>query len=672
MIRRARTARRPGLASVLAAVVVVATACSEGVLDAIDPPSSGAETCSPVGGPSAAQDPVKMTVDVVPPGHAIPASFYGAFFEDINNGGEGGAYAELIQNRAFNAQPSETGAPSFDPWTLVTSAGAAGTMSLDATQPLNSTLTASLELTVSKVGAGGRVGIANPGYWGIAVAPGVSYTVSLEAKADAGFSGPLTLSLETTSGGNVLAQTSIDGLTSSWQKFTKVLEVGSLAAPTTNNRLVVSASSVGTVWLDMVSLFPPTWKGRANGMRSDVMDLLSAISPRFLRFPGGNYVQGNDLSTSFQWKNTIGDVAQRAGHYNSAWNYWVTDGLGIDEYFQLCEDLQVDPVLAIFAGYFFSGVAVSQADLAPYVQDAIDEIEYVLGDASTTWGAKRVSNGHPAPYNLTAVEIGNNDALGNDSASYDAYRFPMFYDAIKATFPWIQVIATEPVSSRTPDMVDDHYYSSVPDMIQLSHQYDATSRTGPKVMVGEYSVKNGNIWTLDAALAEAAALTGFERNSDVVSMTSYAPLFVNDSNHDWDPDLIVMNAGAVYGTPSYYVQKMFATHVGDTFLPTIITGDGGSLYTSASIQESDGTVFVKVVNTSATAQATAITLSGATCVTPTATASVLTSAALTDTNSFANPTRVSPVDSTVAKVGGSFSFTFPANSVTVLTLPDVH
>ena len=306
------------------------------------------------------------------------------------------------------------------------------------------------------------------------------------------------------------------------------------------------------------------------------------------------------------------------------------------------------------------------------MQDAVDEVEYALGDASTTWGAKRVANGHPAPYNLNYVEIGNNDNLDGASASYIAYRFPMIHDAIKAQYPWIKVIATEQVPTLTPDMVDDHYYLSVPDMKQLSHQYDTASRTGPAAMVGEYAVTSGNIWTLDAAIAEASAMTGFERDSDLVSMASYAPLFVNDANRDWNPDLIVMNAGAVYGTPSYYVQKMFATHVGDTFLPTIITGDGGSLYTSASIQESDGTVFVKVVNTSATAQATAITLSGATCVTPTATASVLTSAALTDTNSFANPTRVSPVDSTVAKVGGSFSFTFPANSVTVLTLPDVH
>jgi alpha-L-arabinofuranosidase len=613
---------------------------------------------------------VKMTIDVNQPGHVIPSALYGAFFEEINNGGEGGTYAELINNRAFNAQTSETSAPSPDPWTLVMGAGAAGTMSLDSTQPLNSVLAQSLKLVVSKVPAGSRVGIANSGYWGIAVAPGVTYTVSLYAKAGSDFSGPLTVSLESASGA-VLAHASIGGLTSTWQKFTEVLPVDNMAAPATDNRLVVSASSAGTIWLDVVSLFPPTWKDRANGLRPDVMNLLADMTPQFVRFPGGNYVQGGDANTSFQWKTTIGDVAQRPGHYNSAWGYWVSDGLGLDEFFQACEDLEAEPVLAMFAGDFFGG-PVSQADMAPYVQDAVDEVEYALGDASTTWGAKRIANGHPAPYNLNYVEIGNNDNLGGASASYIAYRFPMIHDAIKAQYPWIKVIATEQVPTPVPDIVDDHYYLSVPDMEQLSHQYDTTSRTGPGVMVGEYAVTSGNIWTLDAAISEAAAMTGFERNSDIVSMASYAPLFVNDANRDWSPDLIVLNAGAVYGTPSYYVQKMFATHVGDTYLPSHVSGDGGSLYVAASMRQSDRSVFVKVANTSSTLQGAAITLGGATCVGSTSTASVLTSAALTDANSFANPTKVSPVDSSVTGVGASFSFTFPANSVTALTLLDVR
>jgi alpha-L-arabinofuranosidase len=656
-------------ASLVWAIAVVSSACSEGALDAIDPPLAGKPMCTPAGG-SAPLGTVKMRVNVAEPGHAIPATLYGAFLEEINNGGEGGIYGELISNRAFNAQASGTAAPSLDPWTLVTSRGAAGTMSLDATQPLNSVLAQSLNLTVSKVAEGGRVGIANPGYWGIAVTPGTSYTASIRAKAAPGFSGAVTVSLESVSG-TVLAQSTISGVTSDWQEFTRGLTVGDMAGPTTNNRLVVSTSSVGTVWLDMVSLFPPTWKGRPNGLRPDVAEILASASPRFLRFPGGNYLQGSDVHTYFQWKNTIGDVAQRPGHYNSAWNYWVTDGLGIDEYLQLCEDLQAEPVLAMFAGDFFGG-PVSQADMGPYVQDAVDEIEYALGDSSTVWGAKRIANGHPAPYNLTFVEIGNNDSIGAGNASYDAYRFPMFYDAIKAAFPQIQVIATEQVSSRTPDMVDDHYYVSASEMIQLSHQYDATSRTGPHVMVGEYAVMTGDIWTLDAAIAEAAAMAGFERNSDIVSMGSYAPLLVNDAHHNWDPDLIVLNAATVYGTPSYYVQKMFATHVGDTFLPTTVTGDGGALYVTSSMRRKDRSVFVKVANTSATAQSTAITLEGASCVSSAATASVLTSAAVSDTNSFASPAHVVPVESTVAGVGASFLFTFPANSVTALSLPDVH
>jgi alpha-L-arabinofuranosidase len=349
----------------------------------------------------------------------------------------------------------------------------------------------------------------------------------------------------------------------------------------------------------------------------------------------------------------------------------VTDGLGFDEFFRLCEDLEVEPVLAIFAGYFF-GSPVPEANMAAYVEEAVDELEYALGDASTPWGAKRVANGHPAPYNLTYVEIGNNDFIGDGSASYISYRFPMIRNAINAKFPWIKFIATEQVPAPIPDVIDAHYYLTAAEMIQLSHQYDATSRTGPGVMVSEYAVQSGAVWTLGAAIAEAAAMTGFERNSDIVSMASYAPLFVNDANRDWVPDLIVLNAGAVYGTPSYYVQKMFATHVGDTVLPNVVTGDGGALFVATSLRQSDGSVFIKVANTSAKIQASAITLEGVTCLTAAGVASVLTSALVTDTNSFSNPTKVSPVDSELARVGASFSFAFPANSVTAITLPAVH
>lgn len=656
--------------ALIAALWIVSSACSQDVLDAIDPPPAAVPTCAPVTGAQSPTDPVKVTVNLAQPGHAIPASLYGAFFEEINNAGEGGVYAELVNNRAFNARASETSSPSLDPWTLVTTVGAAGAMSLDSTQPLNTVLDQSLKLTVSTVPAGGRVGIANPGYWGIALAPGVTYTLSLYAKAAPGFSGPITVSLESELG-VVFAQETLSGVTATWQKFTAVLEVKNLAASTTTNRLVVSASTVGTVWFDMVSLFPPTWKGRPNGLRPDVMDFLAAAAPQFLRFPGGNYVQGSDANTYFRWETTIGDVAQRPGHYNSAWGYWVTDGLGFDEFFRLCEDLEVEPVLAIFAGYFF-GSPVPEANMAAYVEEAVDELEYALGDASTPWGAKRVANGHPAPYNLTYVEIGNNDFIGDGSASYISYRFPMIRNAINAKFPWIKFIATEQVPAPIPDVIDAHYYLTAAEMIQLSHQYDATSRTGPGVMVSEYAVQSGAVWTLGAAIAEAAAMTGFERNSDIVSMASYAPLFVNDANRDWVPDLIVLNAGAVYGTPSYYVQKMFATHVGDTVLPNVVTGDGGALFVATSLRQSDGSVFIKVANTSAKIQASAITLEGVTCLTAAGVASVLTSALVTDTNSFSNPTKVSPVDSELARVGASFSFAFPANSVTAITLPAVH
>jgi alpha-L-arabinofuranosidase len=357
-------------------------------------------------------------------------------------------------------------------------------------------------------------------------------------------------------------------------------------------------------------------------------------------------------------------MANRFGHYNS-WGYWVSDGLGIDEFFRMCEDLGAEPVLAIFDGFFLN-TPVAKADMGRFVQDAVDEVEYAIGDRSTPWGAKRAANGHPAPYALTSVEVGNEDDLGGGAASYVGYRFPMIYGAIKARFPSIKVIATAHGTTPAPDVIDEHFYVSAPKMFALSRRYDTASRTGPKVMIGEYAMNGAGVSNLDAALSEAAAMTGFERNSDVVSAVSYAPLFVNEEYRNWAPDLIVLNAAAVYGTPSYYVQKMFATHLGDTFLPTVVHGDGGALFVAASQRQSDHALFVKVVNASASAQPTAIILNGAACV-PRAAASVLTSAALSDTNSFVNPTKVSPVDSSVAYADGRFVFAFPAHSVTVLT-----
>ena len=300
------------------------------------------------------------------------------------------------------------------------------------------------------------------------------------------------------------------------------------------------------------------------------MEQLRDMHPAFLRFPGGNYLEGNDFDNRFDWKTTIGPLEKRPGH-KSPWGYRSTDGLGLLEFLQWCEDLHMQPVLAVFAGFCLNGRYVATGDdLKPHVQDALDEIEYVTGDANTTWGSKRAADGHPAPFHLTYVEIGNEDNLGGGASTYEE-RFAAFYDAIKAKYPKLQVIATMPVHDRQPDVVDDHFYRSARQMQRDVHHYDPdkTLRNGPKIFVGEWATKEGTPTpNMNAALGDAAWMTGMERNSDQVIMSVYAPLLVNvnPGGKQWSTNLIGYNALNSFGSPSYYAQAMFSRNRGDTVL----------------------------------------------------------------------------------------------------------
>jgi alpha-N-arabinofuranosidase len=307
--------------------------------------------------------------------------------------------------------------------------------------------------------------------------------VSFYAKT-VGSPGALTVGLESTSGA-VLAQTTLTGLTTNWQKFTSWLTVSGLSSRTSNNQLVVAAHSPGTVWLNVVSLFPQTWHGRPNGLRSDIMNVLSGMKPKLMRFPGGDYIEGCDLTQRWNWKQTIGNIEQRPGH-ETTWGYFSSDGLGLHEYLQMPEDLGAAPILALFAGNS-KGHVVDPSQLRQYVQDALDAIQYAIGATNTTWGAKRAANGHRAPFSLSYVEVGNEDPPD----SYKSYVFPMFYDAIKAQYPSIQVIATRDVSVPKPDVVDEHFYLDTPSLIGLSRRYDSYNRSGPKIFVGEYAALGG-------------------------------------------------------------------------------------------------------------------------------------------------------------------------------------
>ncbi len=508
----------------------------------------------------------QLTVRVDRPGARVSPTFYGLMTEEINHSYEGGLYAELIQNRDFKNDPTR---PVH--WALVQDGGGVGAMALDTSRPVPGTaLTTCLRLDITDAGqAGGRVGVANDGFWGIPVREEPT-RASFYAQATPG-TGPLTVGIEGADGKALpgLARTVAVG--TAWKKYT-VTFPATYTAASAANRFVISARGKGSVWLTEVSLMPPTYNNRANGLRPDLMRLMGGMHPAFLRLPGGNYVEGNTIAERFDWKKTIGPVESRPGH-PSPWGYHSTDGMGLLEMLEWCEDLHMQPVLAVFAGFALGGEHVPAGPgLTPYVQDALDEIEYVTGGPQTRWGARRVADGHPAPFPLTYVEIGNEDFFDR-SGSYDG-RYAQFYDAIKASYPRLQLIATMGVRGHTVDVIDDHYYRSAAQMAGDAGHYDSVSRTGPKIFVGEWASTEGSPTpTFQAALGDAAWLTGLERNADLVVLESYAPLLVNvnPGGRQWDTNLIGYDALNSYGSPSYYVQSLFAGSHGDVILPTSVT-----------------------------------------------------------------------------------------------------
>jgi alpha-L-arabinofuranosidase len=507
-----------------------------------------------------------ITIQAGQPGAAVSSNLFGIFFEEINFGGDGGLYGEMVRNRTFEGSTS----PEF--WTLITTGTAAGQISVDSAVPLNTNTPRSLKLTKSS--GTGSIGAANSGYWGLAIQSNATYDLSFYARSSNTFAGPLNARLESADGSQVYAQTSFNGLTTGWQKFTASLVS---SATDTNARLALSITNAATVWLDIVSLFPQaTFRNRANGMRADIANRLDDLRPSFLRYPGGNFIEGNTVSTAVRWKKTIGDLATRPGHTNNAWGYWSTDGFGLHEFLLLCEDLHCEPLYGIYAGLSLgyngsTNNTVPLAEMGPYVQDALDLIEYCNGPTNSTWGAVRAANGHPAPFNLKYIEIGN-----ENGGSYYNDRYALFYDAIKSNYPSMNVIACVwggIPSSRPVEIQDEHYYSNPATFISYATKYDSYNRSGPKVFVGEYAVTSGygTLGNLSAALGEAAFMTGIERNSDIVEMACYAPLFANVNGTQWRPDLINYDSYRVLGTPAYYVQQMFSRNRGDIILPITVS-----------------------------------------------------------------------------------------------------
>ena len=571
-------------------------------------------------------------------------------------------------------------------WAAVQGDGAAAAIALDKSQPLNDTLPTSLRVEVTQASKGHAAGVANEGYWGIPVKPDTRYHASFYAKAAPGFGGPVTVSIQSNDGTTTFASGTVSGLGTAWKQYEVTLQTGRVT-PTTAARYVLTVERPGTVWFSLASLFPPTFNNQPNGFRPDIMQMMVDMKPKFLRFPGGNFLEGNRIADRFEWKKTLGPLAGRPGHVGP-WSYRSTDGLGLYEFLLWAEDMGAEPLLAVYAGYSLKGVHVNPGpDLEPYVQDALDEIEYVTGPATSKWGALRAKAGHPQPFKLTYVEVGNEDWF-DKSGSYDQ-RFVQFNQAIKARYPQLKVISTvgfeQPealrVRSIKPDVVDEHYYRTVDVFLKMARgQYEGYDRRGPEIFVGEWAAYETPFepWNpksrgepptpnMQAALGDAAFMTQMEKNSDIVVMNCYAPMFVNvnPGARQWRPNLIGYDGLRVYGSPSYHAIKMFSSQIGDRILKTTATDT--DVLVSVTRDSRSGTIYAKLVNATDADAPVQLDISGLSTLAPNATAMTL-AADRTATNSIDAPQAVVPVTSRVSGVKPGFTYTVPAHGIVVLTL----
>jgi alpha-L-arabinofuranosidase len=535
-------------------------------------------------------------IDLANAGKKVNPRQFGIFFEEINHAGEGGLYTDLIRNGSF------TEASTLDAWVAVRTGSAKVNLFFETEDPLNAAKPRSLRVEVTSPNSD-RAGLSNEGYWGIAVQKGKAYDFAMYARAAAEFDGPITVSLEGKDG-TVYGQAQITGLAQGWKRVTATIPSNTTDPAA---RLVIATNRTATFWINIVTLRP-----EGDIFRADLLKKLQDLKPGFMRFPGGTYVQGNDRASSYRWKTTIGDLASRPGHYDAPWSYWSDDYMGFNEYLLLCEKLGAEPYYVAYAGMTWTpsskspfgvlhGNRINVSDypmdeMGSIVQDALDAIEYANGPVDSKWGAVRAKAGHPAPFGLKYVEIGNED--GFNPLYLEKYK--LIYNAIKAKYPDIQILANERRGGwgdlLPMDLVDEHMYAPPLGAINMGKQLDARDRKGPKALLAEYAVqKSGGMGNMRAALAESVMLSGIERNSDIMPMASYAPLLANVHAINWRPDLIYFDNVSSYGTPSYYVQKMFADSRLDNVVPVEVKASDLKL-------KMDGGTSVEGVDSSAEVQ----------------------------------------------------------------------
>ena len=634
----------------------------------------------------------QITVQVDQPGTNISPTMYGVFFEDINFGADGGLYPELVKNRSFEFDKPLRG------WRLLRTSPEQGSILImrDEAKPRNPRF---IRLNVHQAGHG--FGLSNEGFRGMGIRTGESYRFSIDARKVAGNSTTLRVQVVDTEG-KILAENRLAGFNKDWQKYEITLTANATEAKA---KLHIWIDGTGTLDLDMISLFPTnTWKGRKNDLRKDLVQLLADMKPGFLRFPGGCIVEGFNLEQRYKWKDSIGPIDQRIFNINR-WNfefrhrptpdYFQSYGLGYFEYFQLAEDLGAEPMPILSCGMacqFNTAELAPMDQLDPYIQDALDLIEFANGPADSKWGKVRADMGHPQPFGMQFLGVGN-EQWGPQYVE----RYQAFAEAIKQKYSDIRLIAAtgsdpsifpngeaevdylwQQWRMLKPDIVDEHFYRKADWFVENVDRYDTYPRDGIEVFVGEYAAQsvavaspdNRNTWK--TALYEAVFMTGMERNADLVTMSCYAPLFGHEEAWQWRPDLIWFDNLQSYGTANYYVQKLFSLHKGDRLLkatlahaPALDESKRG-LFVSATLDEKTGEVILKVVNITKTAINAAVELAGAQNISTPAKVIVLHSPALDDANTLREPKRIYPQESTVAISMPNFRYEFQPLSLTIL------
>ncbi|TWU37438.1 alpha-L-arabinofuranosidase C-terminal domain-containing protein [Novipirellula artificiosorum] len=624
--------------------------------------------------------PGTIVVHVDQPTVTLKEELYGVFYEDINYAADGGLYAELAENRSFEYEPLkdkqirrelERGDfSSLFSWKTVQRGGGRCTVSVEDAEPLNDNNCHYAQVRIEQAGEG--VGLANTGYDGIYVEKGKVYEFSVFAKRTTDVDKPLFISLRK-SDGSVIAKAMVRRISKDWKKYEATLTSSETAEQATLE--VVTTGGSGTLCLDMVSLFPrDTFMGRKNGLRKDLAQAVADLKPKLFRFPGGCVAHGQGLDNAYRWKDTVGPVETRKPNFN-LWGYHQSYGLGYFEYFQFCEDIGAEPLPILAVGVscgFRDPKQFAPIDqLQPWIDDAIDLVEFANGPIESKWGRLRAEMGHPEPFGLKYIGLGNED---HDTPEFRE-RFPYFVKALRAAHPEITIVGTSGLGTGVPlydhmceqrvELSDEHYYQAPKWFINNQHRFDDWDRSLVPVFVGEYASRGNAMLN---AVSEAAYLTGIERNGDIVHMTAYAPLFARYGFTQWKTaNLIWFDHKTVVKTPNYHVQQLFSLNKGDVYLKNEDQGLPEEIGIAASLDKSSGDILVKIANPLAATYSVSIRLVGAGLLGSSGTLTVLSGAAAA-ANSLETPDAVTPAVRTI-KVGERFDYTIPPMSVQFLRIP---